>query len=81
MDKTKDLSKKNIPTKWLTPKEIQRERKHDAICQGFVQLQNEHPNVSVYRLFTVIANQVGMTQMGVMRVLQRRKLYTVHRTR
>jgi hypothetical protein len=32
-------------------------------------------------LFGVIADRQGMTQMGVMRVLQRRKLYTVHRSR
>jgi hypothetical protein len=81
MNKTKKMSKKNIPQDWRTPTEIERERKHDAICQSFIQLQNEHPNVSAYRLFTVIANQVGMTQMGVLRVLQRRKLYTVHRSR
>jgi hypothetical protein len=81
MDKNKEMSKKNIPMDWRTPAEIERERKHDAICKGFVQLQTEHPDVSVYRLFTVIANQVGMTQMGVMRVLQKRKLYTVHRSR
>ena len=81
MDKNKKMSKKNIPMDWRTPAEIERERKHDIICKGFVQLQTEHPGVSVYRLFTVIANQVGMTQMGVMRVLQKRKLYTVHRSR
>jgi len=81
MDKNKKMNKKNIPMDWRTPAEIERERKHDDICKGFVQLQMEHPDVSVYRLFTVIANQVGMTQMGVMRVLQKRKLYTVHRSR
>ena len=81
MDRNKTMSKKNIPMDWRTSAEIERERKHDAICKGFVQLQTEHPGVSVYRLFTVIANQVGMTQMGVMRVLQKRKLYTVHRSR
>ena len=81
MNKTKKMDKKNIPMDWRTPTEIERERKHDAICQNFVQLQTEHPDVSVYRLFTVIANQVGMTQMGVMRVLQRRKLYHIQRAR
>jgi hypothetical protein len=81
MDKTKKMSKKNIPMDWRTRSEIERDRKHDAICKDFVQLQTEHPNVSVYRLFGVIADRQGMTQMGVMRVLQRRKLYTVHRSR
>lgn len=81
MDKTKKMGKKNIPMDWRTRSEIERDRKHDAICKDFVQLQTEHPNVSVYRLFGVIADRQGMTQMGVMRVLQRRKLYTVHRSR
>lgn len=81
MNKTKNLNKKNIPHSWMTPTEIEREKKHDSICREFSNLRNIHPDVSAYRLFAAIGERVGMTSMGVMRVLQRHKLYTVHRSR
>lgn len=45
MNKTKKMSKKNIPQDWRTPTEIERERKHDAICQSFniYEVRNVHP--------------------------------------
>ena len=79
MNKTKKMEKKTIDLR--THAEIERDKKHDRICADFLSLKQGNPDVSVYRLFTVIANNMGMTQMGVMRVLQRRKLYHIQRMR
>lgn len=74
------MTKKFInPNDLRTPKEIERDRKHTQICTEYKVLRKANPNVSVYRIFSVLGSSYDMTQMGVMRLLQRRGLYHIQR--
>jgi hypothetical protein len=58
-----------------TPKEKERDVKHERICQMYLSLSNEQPEAAPHRIFLAIANQNGMTTMGVRRIVERAGLY------
>ena len=58
-----------------TPKEKERDQKHEQIVQMYLSLSNEQPGAAPHRIFLAIANKYGMTSMGVRRIVERAGLY------
>ena len=58
-----------------TPKERERDNRNESVCQLYLQLRNEQPQAAPYRIFSAIADRHNMSQMGVMRIVERAGLY------
>ena len=62
-----------------TPKEKERDEKHEQIRQMFLTLSNERPDVAPSRIFLAVSNKFEMTTMGVRRIVQSAGLYQPRR--
>lgn len=58
-----------------TKQEIQRNKLHEEICTQYNEFRSLMPNAAPTRIFTVIAQQHGMTSMGVRNIIIRNGLY------
>lgn len=58
-----------------TPREKERELKHQRICTLYQTLRRAYPNAAPSRLFEAVAGEVGYTTFGVSQVLVRKGLY------
>ena len=74
-NKTKEKMKKNDLTLIKTQAEIEREAKNEAIVAEYSAMRKANPRAKSWRIFATLAERHEMTSMGVMRVLQRKKIY------
>lgn len=58
-----------------TPIEKARAERHRKICGMFITLRNEQPSIAPHRVFSLIADQFGMTIPGVKSIIVRNGLY------
>ena len=63
-----------------TQAEIEREAKNEAICAEYSAMRKANPRAKSWRIFATLAQRHDMTSMGVMRVLQRKKIYQTKTT-
>lgn len=62
-----------------TQKERERDDRNESVCQLYLQLRNEQPQAAPYRIFSAIAQKHNLSQMGVMRIVERAGLYQPNR--
>ena len=67
----KSIVKENLKT----PIERERDEIHVQICNMYLELTKEYPNVKSYRLMTAIASQFNRTVPGIRRILIANGLY------
>ena len=58
-----------------TPAEIARDEKHHRICSAYLALSNKMPEASANRIFNHIAQNEGMTAVGVKNIITAKGLY------
>lgn len=59
-----------------TAKEKERDERDERICREFKTISQQAPGASAGRIALAIGDRVGMTRMGVLKVLTRKGLYT-----
>ena len=62
-----------------TPIEKARDEKHQKICNLYVKLLSDRPDLAPHRIFSIIAQEVGMTVPGVKNVCVNNGLYSIHK--
>lgn len=58
-----------------TPAEIARDEKYQRICSAYLALSNKMPEASANRIINHIAQNEGMTAVGVKNIIIAKGLY------
>lgn len=58
-----------------TPTEIARDEKYQRICNAYLALSAKMPEASANRIFNHIAQNEGMTAVGVKNIITAKGLY------
>lgn len=59
-----------------TETEKARDERDDKICKEFASIVKAAPEASTGRIASALGEMFGMTRVGILKVLQRRGLYT-----
>ncbi len=58
-----------------TPAQRATDERQDRICEQFLEMYSQHPDVAVNRIIQKIADDSGLTLMGVKGILIKRGIY------
>lgn len=64
-----------METRFMTRKEIERERRNSRIVDVYKEMRNEHPDVKPSRLLPEVAKMTGVSGATVWKVLKDRMQY------
>ena len=58
-----------------TPLEMEREKRRNVVCEKYVALKNEHPNLAPTRLMRYVSFECNLSLQGVSDILTHNGLY------
>lgn len=64
-----------METRFMTKKELERERRNGRIVDVYKAMRSEHPDVKPSRLLPEVAKLTGVSGVTVWKVLKDRKQY------